>query len=167
MNFFWIPSSVSSFHLVPISFIIKTSKLQDTLKGCKTMAFFLVYSNLFLDVKKSPIQSKVSFSTFEQIIINSYNCMMIWKNWINEQIPIRPHHGQDANHEKKQKENTNMTRPRNIIIIKTLKMLWKHKQCRTHNELLLLQEHQECCYKNINKIWQRYIIVAKTLETLL
>ncbi len=52
------------------------------------MAFFVAYINLFLDAKKSSIQSKVLFSTFKQIIINSYNCMMIWKNWINNQISI-------------------------------------------------------------------------------
>ncbi len=52
------------------------------------MAFFLAYINLLLDAKKSPIQSKVLFSTFKQRIKNSYNCMMIWKNWINKQISI-------------------------------------------------------------------------------
>jgi hypothetical protein len=52
------------------------------------MAFFMAYNNLLLDAKKSPIQFKVSFPTFEQRIRNSYNCMMIWKNWINKQISI-------------------------------------------------------------------------------
>ncbi len=41
-----------------------------------------------MDAKTFPIQSKVSFSAFEQRIRNSYNCMMIWKKWINKQIFI-------------------------------------------------------------------------------
>lgn len=49
--------------------------------------------------------------------------MMIWKKWINKKIFIDFIMAKMKIMKRKKRKSTNKTRPRNIIIIRTLRML--------------------------------------------